>query len=57
MMEKNLKQFLPKEYQKKRYYTPVDIEVHNNANDCWISLFNEVYDLTHLIQSNINCNI
>ena len=26
---------------------------HNTATDCWIVLFGEVYDLTKLIQANI----
>ena len=62
-MQKNLQnqnelaQYLPKPYKKRRYYTPVDVSVHNTPNDCWISLFNEIFDLTELIQKNIHCKI
>ena len=56
MQEKNpLAQYLPKTYKKRRYYTPADVAVHNTANDCWISFFNEIFDLTELIQKNIQC--
>lgn len=50
-----LAQYLPKPYKKRRYYTPADVSTHNIPNDCWISLFNEIFDLTELIQKNINC--
>ncbi len=50
-----LAQFIPKPYKKRRYYTPTDVSVHNTPNDCWISFFNEIMDLTELIQKNIQC--
>ncbi|KAL4426633.1 hypothetical protein ABPG74_018711 [Tetrahymena malaccensis] len=50
----NNKQYLPAPYKKKRYYTPQDIKVHNTANDCWLSFFNKVIDLTPLIQASIS---
>lgn len=53
--KKNLDQFMKKQYKKRRYYTPNDIGQHNTANDLWVSFFNDVYDLTELIQSNIEC--
>ena len=43
---------LPSSYKKRRYYTMTEVKVHNTANDCWISIFNEVFDLTELIQKN-----
>lgn len=46
---------IAKPYRLKRYYTPVDVAVHNTANDCWVTFFNEVYDLTKLIQLNHEC--
>lgn len=49
----NLKQFLPIQQQKQRYYTPEEVSNHNTANDCWIVLFGEVYNLTRIIQENI----
>ena len=45
----NQTQYKPKPYTKKRYYTPNDVRVHNIANDCWVTLFNEVFDLTDLV--------
>lgn len=41
--------FLPKAYKRRRFYIPADVEVHNTAFDCWVSFFNEVYDLTPLL--------
>ncbi len=43
---------LPKPYKLRRYYTPAEVKVHNNADDCWVTFFNNVYDLTPLIQEN-----
>lgn len=43
---------LPSKYKRRRYYTNAEVKVHNTANDCWISIFYEVYDLTKLIQEN-----
>ena len=43
---------LPAPYKMRRYYLPTDVSVHNTANDCWVSLFEEVCDLTKLIQEN-----
>ena len=43
---------LPKPYKLRRYYTPAEVKVHNTADDCWVSFFNAVYDLTHLVQNN-----
>lgn len=43
---------IPPPIKKKRYYTPDEVRVHNSPNDCWITIFNEVFDLTLLIQNN-----
>ena len=48
-----LKEHLPRQYEKKRYYTWLDIEPHSFAHDLWVVLFGNVLDLTELIQSNI----
>lgn len=53
--ENSLAKYLPKPYKKRRYYTPYDVSVHNTPNDCWVSFFNEIFDLTELIQKNIQC--
>jgi len=46
------KQNFPAPYKRRRYYTPREVRQHNTSNDCWVSFFNEVYDLTELIQKN-----
>lgn len=46
----NIKQFLPVQSQKQRYYTLEEVSSHNIANDCWVILFGEVYNLTRIIQ-------
>lgn len=43
---------LPAPAKRRRYYTPDEVRSHNTANDCWVSIFNEVFDLTELIQNN-----
>ena len=35
-----------------RYYTPDEIMMHNCAEDCWVSIFDRVYDITSLIHAN-----
>lgn len=45
---------LPKPFKIRRYYTPNEVSLHNTADDCWVSFFNEVYDLSKLIQDNYN---
>ncbi|KRX03683.1 Cytochrome b5-like heme/steroid binding domain [Pseudocohnilembus persalinus] len=50
-------EYLPKPYVKKRYYTPADVRIHNTANDCWVTFFHKVYDLTPLIQDNIESEL
>jgi hypothetical protein len=50
----NLKQYLPVPAQKQRYFTSEEVSHHNTANDCWITLFGEVYNLTDIIQENIS---
>ena len=44
-----------KPYKLKRCYTPKDVIIHNNSNDCWVSFFHEVFDLTKLLQENFHC--
>lgn len=41
-----MKQYLPKDYKRRAYYTPADVAIHNTANDLWISFFGKVWDLT-----------
>ena len=42
----------PPPIKRRRYYTPEEVRCHNTANDCWVSFFNEVFDLTELVQKN-----
>ena len=35
-----------------KYFTPEEISIHNFANDCWVIIYNDVYDITSLIQEN-----
>jgi hypothetical protein len=35
-----------------RYYTREEIAFHNHAQDCWLIIFDQVYDLTDLIAQN-----
>ena len=35
-----------------RYYTPEEVRIHNCAEDCWLSIFDAVYNLTPLLQAN-----
>ena len=45
---------LPKSFKLRRYYTPKEVSAHNTADDCWVSFFDEVYDLSKLIQDNFS---
>jgi len=45
---------LPKQFKLRRYYTPKEVSSHNTADDCWVSFFDEVYDLSKLIQDNFS---
>lgn len=46
---------LPKPYKRKRFYTPHDVAEHSASNDCWVTFFHDVFDLTPLVQNNFNC--
>lgn len=39
-------------YKLRRFYLPQEVATHNNSNDCWVSLFDNVIDLTKLISEN-----
>ena len=38
--------------KRRRFYTPAEVALHNCAEDCWVSIFNKVYDLTEFIGKN-----
>ena len=56
LSKSNHEKHIAKPYRLKRYYTAADVAVHNTANDCWVSFFHDVFDLTKLIQANHDCN-
>lgn len=35
-----------------KYYTMEEISFHSNPEDCWVSIFDDVYDLSSLILEN-----
>lgn len=35
-----------------KYFTTDEISIHSNPEDCWVSIFDNVFDLTELIQEN-----
>jgi hypothetical protein len=37
---------------KMKYFTAEEIAMHNTADDCWVSIYEKVYDLTRLIKAN-----
>ena len=37
---------LPRPYKLRRFYLQSEIALHNAKDDCWVSFFNQVYDLT-----------
>lgn len=43
---------MPQQYKLRRYYLPSEVAVHNTMDNCWISMFNQVFDLTKLIMEN-----
>ena len=38
--------------KKRRYYTPAEVAKHNCLDDCWVSIFHKVYDISELIKAN-----
>ena len=45
---------IPRPYKLRNYYTPNEVKKHCMADDCWVSFFGHVYDLTLLIQTNFS---
>jgi len=43
---------LPRPYKLRRYYLPSEVTLHSTRDDCWVSFFNQVFDLTLLLQEN-----
>ena len=47
-----MKKLIPKPYKKRRYYILSEFQRHNSPNDIWVCFFDDIYDLTNLIQTN-----
>lgn len=46
-------QLLPRQHGKqRRYYTPEEVAAHNSADDAWVTVFFQVFNLTDLIATN-----
>jgi hypothetical protein len=52
-----LKKDMPPLYKVRRFYLPDEVAAHNQSDDCWVSAFNYVYDLTKLIQENFHSEL
>ena len=39
-------------YRLRRFYLASEVAKHNTADDCWVSIFHQVFDVTQLIQEN-----
>lgn len=48
---------LPNPYKIRNYYLPDEVSEHNTPDNCWVSIFNQVYDLTKLIQENSSSSL
>lgn len=35
-----------------KYFTAEEVAVHNSADDCWVSIFKNIFDLTELLREN-----
>ena len=44
--DENYKKSIGPNYRLRRYYLASEVAKHNKPDDCWISLFNQVFDLT-----------
>lgn len=53
----NYDEYISKEYNKRRYYTPYDVSLHFKSGDLWVTIFGEVFDLTHLVQQNFTSSL
>lgn len=48
---------LPRPYKLRRYYLNAEVAVHNTKDDCWVSFFGQVFDLTRLLQDNFTSEL
>ena len=45
---------IPRPYKLRRFYTPAEVAKHNTMDDCWVSFFGQVFDLTQLLNKNFD---
>ncbi|KAL1530101.1 hypothetical protein AB1Y20_001023 [Prymnesium parvum] len=43
---------LKKDSSQQRYFTPAEVAMHSTADDCWVSVFRKIINLTPLIKVN-----
>jgi cytochrome b involved in lipid metabolism len=55
--EKSEALHLPRPYKLRRYYLPTEVALHNTKDDCWVSFFGQVFDLTRLLQDNFGTEL
>lgn len=56
-MSNNQEEFQAKTQKPRRYYTPYDVSLHFKSGDLWVVIFGEVFNLTSLVQSNIQSTL
>ena len=47
-----LGKLISKPYHKRRYYIKSELQSHNTPNDIWVAFFDDIYDLSTLVQQN-----
>lgn len=52
MFEEDHLKDLPQLYKIRKYYLPQELAEHNTSDNCWVSFFNQVFDLSKLIAEN-----
>lgn len=48
--QKEAPKHLPKPYKLRRFYLPSEVALHCTKDNCWVSFFDQVFDLTQLLQ-------
>ena len=43
---------LPKPFKIRRFYTQEELAAHCTSDNCWVSFFDGVYDLTKILADN-----
>ena len=48
---------IPRPYKIRQYFLPSEVAIHNTADDCWVVIFHNVYDLSMVVKENINSDV